>query len=37
MSACAMQVGIGLLVLQQLTGINGVFFYYSKIFAAAGN
>ncbi|KAG5035318.1 hypothetical protein JHK87_010228 [Glycine soja] len=29
------EVGIGLLVLQQLTGINGVFFYYSKIFAAA--
>ncbi|KHN00538.1 Sugar transporter ERD6-like 6 [Glycine soja] len=36
MEAQEIQVGIGLLVLQQLTGINGVFFYSSKIFASAG-
>ncbi|XP_028775664.1 sugar transporter ERD6-like 4 [Neltuma alba] len=29
-------VGVGLLVLQQLTGMTGVFFYSSKIFATAG-
>jgi MFS transporter, SP family, ERD6-like sugar transporter len=32
-----LQVGVGLLVLQQLSGINGVFFYASKIFSSAGN
>ena len=31
-----LQVGIGLLVLQQLGGINGVLFYSSTIFASAG-
>uniref|UniRef100_A0A7N0ZX66 Major facilitator superfamily (MFS) profile domain-containing protein n=1 Tax=Kalanchoe fedtschenkoi TaxID=63787 RepID=A0A7N0ZX66_KALFE len=31
-----LMVGIGLLILQQLTGINGVLFYSSNIFAAAG-
>ncbi|KAF7828863.1 sugar transporter ERD6-like 6 [Senna tora] len=29
-------VGVGLLVLQQLTGMTGVFFYSSNIFASAG-
>jgi hypothetical protein len=32
-----LQVGMGLLVLQQSCGINGVFFYSSKIFSNAGN
>ncbi|KAK7360016.1 hypothetical protein VNO77_01988 [Canavalia gladiata] len=31
-----LMVGIGLLMLQQLTGMNGVFFYSSKIFSSAG-
>lgn len=31
-----LMVGIGLLCLQQLTGINGVLFYSSSIFSAAG-
>ncbi|GFY86168.1 major facilitator superfamily protein [Actinidia rufa] len=30
------KIGIGLLVLQQLTGVNGVLFYSSTIFEAAG-
>jgi len=30
------QLGIGLLVLQNLSGINGVLFYASSIFKAAG-
>lgn len=30
------QLGIGLLVLQNLSGINGVLFYASNIFKAAG-
>ncbi|XP_048130999.1 sugar transporter ERD6-like 6 isoform X1 [Rhodamnia argentea] len=33
---CDLQVGIGLLVLQQLSGINGVLFYSSAIFEDAG-
>ncbi|KOM32293.1 hypothetical protein LR48_Vigan01g184900 [Vigna angularis] len=36
MEAQEIQIGIGLLVLQQLSGINGVFFYSSNIFASAG-
>uniref|UniRef100_A0A7N0V2H4 Major facilitator superfamily (MFS) profile domain-containing protein n=1 Tax=Kalanchoe fedtschenkoi TaxID=63787 RepID=A0A7N0V2H4_KALFE len=31
-----LMVGIGLLILQQMSGINGVLFYTSTIFAAAG-
>ncbi|PSS31337.1 Sugar transporter ERD6-like [Actinidia chinensis var. chinensis] len=31
-----LMIGIGLLVLQQLTGVNGVLFYSSTIFEAAG-
>lgn len=31
-----LQVGIGLLILQQLSGINGVLFYSSTIFEDAG-
>lgn len=33
---CKTQIGIGLLVLQQLSGINGILFYASNIFKAAG-
>lgn len=35
-TVCMVQIGIGLLVLQQLSGINGVLFYSSSIFANAG-
>lgn len=31
-----LQIGIGLLVLQQLSGINGILFYANNIFKAAG-
>lgn len=31
-----MKVGIGLLVLQQLSGINGILFYAANIFKSAG-
>lgn len=31
-----MQLGIGLLVLQQLSGVNAILFYASSIFKAAG-
>lgn len=36
MTVRMVQIGIGLLVLQQLSGINGVLFYSSNIFANAG-
>lgn len=36
MAITIVQVGIGLLVLQQLSGINGVLFYSSNIFESAG-
>lgn len=36
LSADFIQVGIGLLALQQLSGINGVLFYSSNIFNSAG-
>lgn len=35
-NTCIMQIGIGMLILQQLTGANGVLFYSSTIFASAG-
>lgn len=36
LTLCNFQLGIGLLVLQQLSGINAVLFYASSIFKAAG-
>lgn len=36
LSADFIQVGIGLLALQQLSGVNGVLFYSSNIFKSAG-
>lgn len=32
----SLQIGIGLLVLQQLSGVNGILFYAASIFKAAG-